>query len=864
MPSRIITANITSNSNADLANGSSAGFATITSDTGVVSNATVSSASVYISSHKTYSSTFYLNLLFNGTGGAVLARTNNMASNSTVHASTEALINLDNALLTTACSSIYLKVVATSGTGNKINFRAGCTVTLTIDYTLNYTACGEPTAVSVNSTNVAPGAAVTLSWSGASAGISNGITGYQIYRSTSVGGSYDYLTSISTSGTSGSVAVTAPTGNGASYYYKVLTVGSVGGYSSGLSGAYAALTCSYSAVSAPSTVAIDGAATAYVLSGSNVTLSWSGAAAGTNNPITGYHVYRDGVYYAATTGTSMSVPAHLSAGSAYTYTVYTLGAYANSGASIGRVVYTYSAPSAPTAVSVSDANPDASTNVTLSWSGASAGSYNGITGYQIYRSTSAGSGYALLTSVSTSAGSGSVAVTSHATMGSSYYYKVVTIGERSSSGQSSATATVTSKVYTACTAPTAVTVSAALANIGASITLSWSGASAGTNNPIASYTVYRSTSVDGAYEALSTLAGTSLSVSAHAAQSSSYFYKVAANGTKAGYSSGLSAAYAALKTNSSPTAPTSFSASPTVYESGDITLAWSGAADTDGNISKYFVQYATSADGSAWSAWQDSSANNSIGTQSAVNMTSLARGSYARFQVAAVDALGLVSAYILSNTIRRNSVPAAPIITVPAANSVTYQAQPRILITVGDDADGHSQALTLAGYTASSTGNLPPGKKVVLRRSAAFTESGTQNLSITSTDTLGAASSAATRVFSYQAVAFIDPSLISGTTPVKADHMNELRSCVNNLRVYYGLIPIAWAEAITSGSTSLAGWTSHVLELRSAIEDIVSLVNGWDTASITHNITLPAWIDISTNTPTAAVMEQLRSAISLL
>jgi hypothetical protein len=54
------------------------------------------------------------------------------------------------------------------------------------------------------------------------------------------------------------------------------------------------------------------------------------------------------------------------------------------------------------------------------------------------------------------------------------------------------------------------------------------------------------------------------------------------------------------------------------------------------------------------------------------------------------------------------------------------------------------------------------------------------------------------------------------------------------------------------------------MELRSAIEDIVSLVNGWDTTSTTHNIALPVWLDISSNTPTAAVMEQLRSAITLL
>lgn len=647
---------------------------------------------------------------------------------------------------------------SSSSEGNVMSLRVNALITITVNWEYSYTACGAPTAVSVSSTNVAPGAAVTLSWSGAIAGISNGITGYQVYRSDSVGGSYSYIATVYTSAGSGSSTVTAPTGNGNSYYYKVLTLGSVAGYDSGQSSAYAALTCSFSAPSAPSTMTIGGGTSAYAAAGTNVTLAWSGAGAGTNNPITGYHIYRDGAYYTATTGTSYSVPAHGTAGSSYSYSVYTLGTYSNSGASTARVVYTYGAPTAPTSVSVSDATPDAGTNLTLSWSGAGPGSYNSISGYQVYRSTSAGGTYSYLGEVANTGTSGSMQVTAHDTMGSAYYYKVYTVGARSNSA-SSVYVSVTSKIYTACSAPTAVSLSAALVNAGAAVTLSWSGAGAGTNNPVSGYGIYRATSAGGTYSLLGTTASSSYSVMAHNTEGSSYYYKVTASGTKSGFDSGLSNAYATLKTNSSP---------------------------------------------------------------------------------------------------------AVPAIAAPVTGKTTFNSRPRILVMVGQDADGHAQTLTLSGYSASSIDSLAPGRKIVMRRTAALTDAGVQNISITATDTLGAASGVASRSFSYTAASWTDISLVANTTPIKAMHMQELRNAVDQMLTYYGLSVYPWAESLAGGMTSLAGWTSHVLEIRTAIEQVAALVNGWDTQSYTHNITLPAWIPIPVNKPTAAVMAQLREAVLLL
>lgn len=72
----------------------------------------------------------------------------------------------------------------------------------------------------------------------------------------------------------------------------------------------------------------------------------------------------------------------------------------------------------------------------------------------------------------------------------------------------------------------------------------------------------------------------------------------------------------------------------------------------------------------------------------------------------------------------------------------------------------------------------------------------------------------------------------------------------------------AWDALYTHWTYDASG--SHVTELRTAIDQIVALVNGWDTGSTTHDISLPAWIAITENKPTAAVINQLRAAIPLL
>lgn len=139
MPTRIITATVTSGSMADLPAGSYITFGQITSDTGPVEDATVLSAALHLSSHKTYTIYGALNVIYGDKKGDIVGTTDELARNSEVHAATYKLHDLSEKLLSAAVDTITLGVIAQIGTAsNRINVRDGCTLTLTIEYDLNH------------------------------------------------------------------------------------------------------------------------------------------------------------------------------------------------------------------------------------------------------------------------------------------------------------------------------------------------------------------------------------------------------------------------------------------------------------------------------------------------------------------------------------------------------------------------------------------------------------------------------------------------------------------------------------------------------------------------------------------------------
>ena len=422
--------------------------------------------------------------------------------------------------------------------------------------------------------------------------------------------------------------------------------------------------------------------------------------------------------------------------------------------------------------------------------------------------------------------------------------------------------TVAYTVYTACGAPSA-SINASLAE--GDPTLTWSGAYGGAANGITGYEIQYAESANnstwGDWTALKTVSsgGTGGNTTVTISPTRGYYrkYRIRTQGSAgASYYSGWTET-GSCRRNSQPTAHTSFGASPAVYVSGAITLAYSGATDADGNISTHNVQYATSADGVSWGGWV------SLANGATSHTPTLSPGHYIKYQVKAVDAFGVASpTWMASNQCGKNTAPGTATVNLPQASKTIYNSRPRILVTLGADPEGHTQTINSEGFTPSQN-NVSSAAKIVLRKSDAAS-AGAVSFAMTTTDQYGESSGEVTRSTTYAAPSFTDAALVGGTTRIKAAHMTELRTMINTARSYYGLSAVVWAEPIVAGATKTRGWAEHIVEMRAAINDILTLVNGWDTASTLNRIPAISWIPLRGRQPQADVIEQVRQVIAWL
>jgi hypothetical protein len=413
-------------------------------------------------------------------------------------------------------------------------------------------------------------------------------------------------------------------------------------------------------------------------------------------------------------------------------------------------------------------------------------------------------------------------------------------------------------------APTTAYLSASVAETDP--TLHWSGASHGVNNNIFGYEIQYADSADGstwgAWTYLKSVNNPSLSGSTTVALPATrgYYrkYRIKSLGEWEIDSGWKEAGH--VRKNSAPSAPANVTASPNPYESGGITVTFTGATDADNNIVSHEVQRASSADNVTFGGWTN--VNAGAAGSSLTDSPTITRGQYVKYRARAKDAFGVTGNWKESNVVRRNSAPAAPTINYPGNGKTTYNSRPRLLVTVGNDADNQNQTISASGYTASTPGAQQAGKKLVLRRTNSAS-AGIVSASVISTDSLGASSDAANKSLTYTNPVFTD-NLYAGTTTIKAVHINELRTMVNTIRDYYGLPAYSWSETIEAGTTPLSNWASHIAELRAAIDDVVSFVNSWDSTATANKITLPTRIPLTGNKPRADVITQLRAEIALL
>ena len=230
--------------------------------------------------------------------------------------------------------------------------------------------------------------------------------------------------------------------------------------------------------------------------------------------VTGYKVYRavgkdSGYKQVATVNTNTFTDTNLICGTQYFYKVcaYTdvdgriidgmlSGYYAN-----------YPVPAVTTGVKASCAS---SKTVTLSWT-----KQSGVSGYQIFRSTSKTSGFKAIDA--TSACSYKDSATEY---GKTYYYRVAAYKEiTKDEGILGASSAVVGPVYTYSATPAI----SALTNSGAKkVTVTWKKAAGATG-----YQIYRATSKNGTYKKLANVASSKVSyVDSAVAYCKTYYYKI--------------------------------------------------------------------------------------------------------------------------------------------------------------------------------------------------------------------------------------------------------------------------------------------------------------------------------------------------
>lgn len=342
------------------------------------------------------------------TNGASLSCT--MSEAQSTKSFTKSGTSLSNEILDSSNTS-SLKVSVSrnggSGTGNCALFKSD--ITIIVGYEYAYTPCKAPTTFTASTHSPYVGATVRLSWSGAAAGDINPITGYEVHRSSSMDGTFTKLTTLGTSATSASLDVTAPATMGDAYYYKVKTIGTVSGYDSDFSNIIGITAKTITATTAPTTVTLSDSA---VDAGAMFTLSWSGAAAGTNNEIAGFNIYRstdnskfDLMQNYATTATSGSVsivqtPAN---DTIYYYKIATVGAVSGYNSDYSNTVsvnvLTYTAVGNTVA---RVAATIAEEIVAVSWDASIEGRNNAVAGYLIqYQDSADGTSWGGATSLKT-------------------------------------------------------------------------------------------------------------------------------------------------------------------------------------------------------------------------------------------------------------------------------------------------------------------------------------------------------------------------------------------------------------------------------------------------------------------------------
>jgi len=325
----------------------------------------------------------------------------------------------------------------------------------------------------------------------------------------------------------------------------------------------------------------------------SVSLTWTPPASNGGAAISGYNVYRS-----TTPGGEGSTPVKtgvtttsftdtgLNNGTTYYYTVAAVNSAGTSPQS-GEVSATPApapgtVPTAPQSLTATGHNG----SVSLSWSVPSSNGGAPITGYNVYRSTTAGGegNTPVAVGVTTTSFTDNGLVN-----GTKYYYKVAAVNANGTSPLSNeASATPQATVPSA---PTGLVASAGNRNV----MLSWTAPSSDGGSPITGYTIYRSTSPGREGTRVYATATSSTYTDTAVTNGTTYYYRVAAVNAVGRSQQSAEASATPQPTVTAPSAPQGLAATGSNQA---VQLSWSAPASNGGAaVTSYNVYRSTTAGG---------------------------------------------------------------------------------------------------------------------------------------------------------------------------------------------------------------------------------------------------------------------------
>ncbi|MCE5235833.1 MAG: hypothetical protein ABFC62_05870 [Clostridiaceae bacterium] len=430
-----------------------------------------------------------------------------------------------------------------------------------------------------------------------------------------------------------------------------------------------------------------------------------------------------------------------------------------------------------------------------------------------------------------------------------------------------------------CGPPTNMTVAPSVTET--TSTLTWSGAVGGGANPITGYEIEYCDSSDGAgwgaWQVLAIVASSSgsgsRSVDPPSTRGSYRRFRIR---TRGGLGEAYYSAWATsgtLRRNVLASPPAIFTALPEVYDGGNITLSWSGVMPGTSAIKSYTIQSASSMDGGV--AWTSFAALTMILSSATSGSTVVAAdtrdGVKVVYRIRTVDSFDAASAYVSSNIVSMVTAPPAPTVLAPISGGTAYSAIPRALLKSGAYAGG-SQTLRVrvdggpwydsaADPTRFSVSGPLGGNTASIFMPPPLLP-GSHMLSVKAVNAATGMESATMQVqFTILASPF--SALTPNVTTVKAAHIQQLRDAANTVRRYYGLPVQAWKEAVVGSKTPVWRWPLHIAEVRSAVDDIASLINAHD-ASGALDVPPVGWVPFPPGRPRADLMRQIQDLILTL